>query len=139
MRTRSTTLIAVIAAMTLLFAGCGGGDDSDDDAGTTTPADDSDDTPVAGDADNGGELYLTSCQSCHGADAQGVDGLGKPLAGSDFVASTSADDLADFVTTGRPASDPANTTGVDMPPKGGAPNLSDGDIDDLVAYMKSLN
>ena len=43
-----------------------------------------------------------------------------------------------FIKTGRPASDPANTTGVDMPPKGGNPAMTDQQIMDVIAYMRSL-
>ena len=43
-----------------------------------------------------------------------------------------------FVKTGRPASDPLNTTGVDMPPKGGNPAMTDQQIMDVIAYMRSL-
>jgi disulfide bond formation protein DsbB len=39
---------------------------------------------------------------------------------------------------GRPASDPANTTKVDMPPKGGNPALTDQDLADIVTYVRSL-
>ena len=137
MRRPTTILIAVITAMALLFTGCGG-DDSDGDAGATSTAP-SDDAPSDGDAENGRELYLASCQSCHGPDAEGLEGLGKPLVASEFIGSASDADLVVLVTEGRPASHPDNTTGVDMPPKGGNPSLSEADIADIVAYMRSLN
>ena len=40
--------------------------------------------------------------------------------------------------TGRSTSDPANTTGVDMPPKGGNPALTDQDLLDIIAYIRTL-
>jgi disulfide bond formation protein DsbB len=43
-----------------------------------------------------------------------------------------------FIKTGRPSGDPLNTTGVDMPPKGGNPALSDEQILDIVAYIRTL-
>jgi disulfide bond formation protein DsbB len=39
---------------------------------------------------------------------------------------------------GCSTSDPENTTGVAMPPKGGNPSLSDGDLQNVVAYIRTL-
>lgn len=139
MSTTQTRLMVALLAAVLLFSGCAS-DDPPESSGDDAPADDSSgDDEVAGDAAAGRELFLSSCQSCHGADAQGVEGLGKTIADSDFIASTSGADLIDFVKTGRPSGDPDNTTGIDMPAKGGNPALSDDEIADIVAYMKSLN
>ena len=55
------------------------------------------------------------------------------------MAATAEADLVTLITSGRPASDPANSTGVDMPPKGGNPSLSEESIRDIVAYLKTLN
>ena len=81
---------------------------------------------------------IYSCAGCHGADATGVTGPGKNPVGSDFITNISDGDLAILIKTGRPNSDPANTTGIDMPPKGGNPALNDEKIDALVAYIRSL-
>jgi cytochrome c5 len=35
--------------------------------------------------------------------------------------------------------DPLNTTGVAMPPKGGNPAMSEQDIADIVAYMRTIH
>jgi disulfide bond formation protein DsbB len=43
-----------------------------------------------------------------------------------------------FLQTGRPASDPLNTTGVDMPPRGGNPAFSDNDLKNIVAYLRTI-
>ena len=85
-----------------------------------------------------GKKEFGSCAGCHGADATGVAGTGKNLAGSDFITNISDGDLATLTKTGRPSSDPANTTGIDMPPKGGNPALNDEKIDALVACTRSL-
>jgi len=88
---------------------------------------------------DGKALYLEkTCIACHGADAKGVTGLGKDLTTSAFVKDKTNAALIEFVKTGRPASDPLNTTGVDMPPKGGNPALSDMNILDIVAYLRSI-
>ena len=58
---------------------------------------------------------------------------------SEFIGGQSDDQLLAFVKTGRTTSDPANTTGVDMPPKGGNPALTDEQLKDVVAFMRSIN
>lgn len=139
MRLSRTTLTAALVAVLLLFGGCG---DDDDSSGTDETRDETAETdaaPASGDAANGRDLYVETCQTCHGPEAEGVDGLGKPLVGSEFLASSSSEELVGFVKVGRPSSDPENTTGVDMPPKGGNPALSDEEIVDIAAYMESLN
>jgi len=40
---------------------------------------------------------------------------------------------------GRPSGHELNTTGVDMPPKGGNPSLTDEDPSAVVAYLRSIN
>lgn len=94
-------------------------------------------TPI-GDASKGKDKYATTCVSCHGPDAKGMPGLGKDLTTSEFAKSLSDTDLVAFVLKGRSTSDPANTTGVDMPPKGGNPALTEDDIKDIVSYLRTL-
>ncbi|MEX0761598.1 MAG: cytochrome c [Dehalococcoidia bacterium] len=93
--------------------------------------------PSGGDPVAGQQKFGT-CAGCHAADATGIPGLGVSLVGTDFIADNSDQELLDFIKQGRPASDPANTTGVDMPPKGGNPALSDDDILDIIAYLRTL-
>lgn len=93
---------------------------------------------MAGDPKEGERLYQASCASCHGPDARGIPNLGKNLRSSEFVKGLSDEELLDFIKKGRPASDPANTTGVDMPPKGGNPALTDEDIMHIIAYIRSI-
>jgi disulfide bond formation protein DsbB len=47
-----------------------------------------------------------------------------------------ADTLA-FIRAGRDANDPANTTGIDMPPSGGNPSLTDEEILAIVAFLRT--
>ena len=63
----------------------------------------------------GQQLFNAQCIACHGVDARGVDGLGVSLVDSDFVASSSQDDLIAFLKVGRMANDPATVTGLVMP------------------------
>jgi disulfide bond formation protein DsbB len=123
-------LAVFFAVLALALAACGG---SDSESSDTT----SGDAVVAGDPVNGATVYSGTCAACHGPDLKGIDGLGKPLAPSAFVAANTEAELADFVAVGRPTSDPANTQGVDMPPRGGNPSLSDQDLMDVSAYLKA--
>lgn len=92
----------------------------------------------SGDPKKGEETFNQVCIACHGAGGVGIENLGKPFTTSEFVRSHSDEDLLAFVKTGRPISNPDNTTGVDMPPKGGNPALSDEQILDIIAYIRTL-
>jgi len=87
----------------------------------------------------GASAFAGSCSACHGPEALGVDGLGKNLVGTDFIQAQSAEELVAFISVGRPSDDPANTTGIAMLPKGGNPSLSDTDLANIVAWLKSLS
>lgn len=127
-RLRNHRLALLIALVALTLAACGIGD-----GGSTTTS-----GPLgAGDPDAGASVYLGTCAACHSPDLSGLNGLGKPLAPSDFVASNSEEELVAFLKVGRPASDPMNTQGVDMPPKGGNPSLTDQDLANVSAYLKA--
>lgn len=76
--------------------------------------------------------------ACHASGGEGIDGLGKPLADSEFITSRTDDDLLEFIVVGRGTNDPENTSGIAMPPRGGRPSLSDAEIRDIIAYLRSL-
>ncbi|MEO8084045.1 MAG: cytochrome c, partial [Ardenticatenales bacterium] len=78
------------------------------------------------------------CAACHGPDGKGVPSLGKNLVTSTFAKDMTDAELVAFLKVGRDTSDPLNTTGVAMPPKGGNPALTDGDLMDIVAYVRQL-
>ena len=128
-------LLVSMLILVLALSACGGGDDkpADTKAPTAKPAE-----PSQGDAGEGKSLYTTACSACHGPNGEGVAGLGKPFTTSEFVKDSSDDDLLTFIKKGRSTGDPANTTGVDMPPKGGNPALSDDDLRDIVAFVRAL-
>lgn len=126
-------VISVATLLLLLLAACGGGGDAAD-AGAAN-----EEVEVAGDAQAGKQLFVQSCSACHGEDAKGLPNLGKDLTASTFVADQSNEALLQFVKTGRPVSDPANSTGIDMPPKGGNPALTDEQILDIIAYIRTIH
>ena len=121
-------LLLVIVVLAFLLAGCGGGE-------SEAPADE----PVSeGDAVAGEGLYQSTCSACHGPDATGMPNLGKDMTTSEFIHDNSDAELLAFIKQGRPVGDPANTTNVDMPPKGGNPALSDEDILNIIAFIRTL-
>src|SRR5512134_2046157 len=100
-----TASLSLIGLLAFALAACGGGPGGG--SGDTTNA------AASGDAALGATVFAGTCSSCHGPDAKGIAGLGKDLTTSTFVAGLSDADLATFIKTGRPTSDPLNTTGVD--------------------------
>jgi disulfide bond formation protein DsbB len=123
-------LFVVLICSGVVAAACGGGSATET---TTTTA------PTGGGVAASGEhLFEGTCQACHAEGGIGVEGLGKPLAGSDFVQGQSDAALIAFLKVGRSSANPDNTTGIDMPPKGGNPSLDDQDLADVVAYLRSL-
>lgn len=126
--------IAIMLSLGLVAAACG-----DSDNGGAANGDDSGQAAGGGGASGDGqELYSATCASCHGPDAKGLEGLGKDLTDSEFAIGLSDDDLVAFIKQGRSASDPLNTTGVDMPAKGGNPALTDDDLHAIVDYLRTL-
>ncbi|MBN8644637.1 MAG: c-type cytochrome [Planctomycetes bacterium] len=87
---------------------------------------------------SGNKLFHQTCVSCHGRDGAGIKGNGKALAHNDFIRSLDDDALLAFIKQGRGPSDPKNTTGIQMPPKGGNPALSDDDILDIISFLRTL-
>lgn len=131
-------MFALMVVLALTLTACGGGGD-DEPVDTKPPASEPTEPPLsAGDAANGKALFSTTCAGCHGPNGEGVQGLGKPFAGSEFLQGTSDSDLLAFIKKGRSPGDPANTTGVDMPPKGGNPALSDDELRDIIAFLRTL-
>ncbi|HHY56884.1 MAG TPA: cytochrome c [Chloroflexi bacterium] len=94
---------------------------------------------IVGDAANGGKIFSTACVACHGPEGKGVQGLGKDLTTSEWVAQQTDEQLIEFIKKGRDAGDPLNTTGVAMPPKGGNPAMSDQEVADIVAFVRSIH
>lgn len=94
---------------------------------------------MSGDATHGEELFNSTCSACHGPGGTGIEGLGKDMTTSEFIAGKTDTDLITFIKLGRSTSDPLNTTGVDMPPKGGNPSLSDDNLNDIVTYIRTIH
>jgi mono/diheme cytochrome c family protein len=88
--------------------------------------------------ERGRVVYAANCSSCHGAGGEGLEGSGKPLVTSTFVAQQSLPELVTFIESGRSLSDPANTTGIVMRPRGGNPMLAQGELRDVATFVAFL-
>ncbi len=133
MRSRLVLLVAVLA---FAVTACGGSDSSDSNATEATEA------PVptsSGDIAHGIEIYAGACVACHGLEGAGIEGLGKPWVDSEFINARSDDEMLVFLIEGRPSDHPENTTGIAMMPRAGNPSLTDADLLDVIAYMRTLN
>lgn len=84
----------------------------------------------------GERLFLTTCTSCHGFDAMGIEGSGKALIANEFANRMSDDEFVAFIKVGRMVEDPLNTTGSAMP---GNPFFAEEDLHGIVDYVRSLN
>jgi disulfide bond formation protein DsbB len=133
--TRGKAVAALVLASGLLFAACGGGSEETGSGSDTTASDSGGGSGASAD---GKKVYDSTCTSCHGPDAKGLPNLGKDLTTSAFTADMTDEEVVAFIKAGRGADDPANTTGVAMPPKGGNPALTDEDLAAVVAYVRTL-
>lgn len=142
---KRVVLSTLMIVLLMLLAACGGGDDKKEEAApaqqeqpaaapqAAAPA------AIVGDAANGGKIFATACVACHGPEGKGVTGLGKDLTTSEWVAQQSDEQLVEFIKRGRDAGDALNTTGIAMPPKGGNPAMSEQEVADIVAFVRSIH
>ncbi|ALW87633.1 c-type cytochrome [Deinococcus actinosclerus] len=91
------------------------------------------DTEAAGDAQAGQTVFAGNCAGCHGANGQGQ--IGPSLVTADGPKSWT---LAQFTTTLREGKTPDRELSATMPRFGEA-QISDTQIADLQAYIKTLN
>jgi len=94
--------------------------------------------PSTAGVEQGRQVYDRVCSVCHGQDARGMPALGKKLRGNAFTRSLSDSELVEFLKTGRSAGDPRNQTGIDMPPRGGDPSITDEELQDVVTFLRTL-
>jgi disulfide bond formation protein DsbB len=135
---RSTLLSITILCLLLVgLTACGGKERSD----TAEAAQSGSEQPAvsAGDPVAGQEKFVATCSACHGTAGEGVQGLGKDMTTSEFIADKTDKELLEFIKRGRDPSDPLNTTGIAMPPKGGNPALADKNLQDIIAYIRTIH
>ncbi len=132
--------IAFVLVLLLALTACGGGGAVKQPAAESKPAEPAAQPAQAmkGDPAAGEKLFAGTCSACHGPKGEGIQGLGKNMTTSQFIAGKNDADLVAFIKVGRDPSDPLNTTGVAMPPKGGNPSLQDQDLYNIVAHIRTL-
>lgn len=137
---RILVIFIILMLLTVTVAACGGGEEPPPTPApvAAAPAQQVVSAP-AGDAEQGKAIFATTCAACHGPAGEGVQGLGKDMTHSEFIAGLSDEELLAFVKQGRPIGDPLNTTGIDMPPKGGNPALNDEQLADIIAFIRSIH
>jgi disulfide bond formation protein DsbB len=124
MKTPESLTTALLAAAVLVSVlACGGGTET---------------APSSAAVDQGRKIYSRICATCHGADANGMPALGKGLRANAFTQSLSDAELVEFLQKGRSSNHPENQTGIDMPPRGGDPSITDDELRDLVAFLRTL-
>jgi cytochrome c553 len=104
------------------------------------PRSDSSQAPkhAAPDEAAGSFAYIQSCAACHGFDGEGLPGLGVPLKSNPVISEQTQGQLVAFLQAGRATDDPLNTSGIEMPPRGGNANLSDADLINIAAFLRSI-
>lgn len=131
-RMLSTVCLAALIGGLTVAGGCGGGDEG---SSTPTSAPAAKAPSVNAMAVKGALVFKKTCASCHGADGKGMPNNGPDLTASEFVKTTSEEDLLTYVQVGREVPD-----GVPMPPRGGFTEemLPDEDIVKVIAYLKNM-
>jgi len=86
----------------------------------------------------GYDLFVASCSACHGLGGEGIENQGLPLTTSGFVRGKSDKDLITFIKMGRSSWDENNTSGIDMPSKGGNPAITEAQLQSIVDYIRAL-
>jgi disulfide bond formation protein DsbB len=138
MRIERSSLACSLALVALVTIGCGGGASTPSQpAGPSRPKP-AQTVSLKGDPIIGQQKFTGTCSTCHGPNGTGLPKLGKNLVTSEWAKSKTDAELLAFLKVGRPASDPLNTTKVDMPPKGGNPSLSEKDLVDIIAFVRYL-
>ncbi len=137
--------IVLLIVVVLSLSACGGGaerlpqESKSAEAAQSAPTKEEPTPTPKGDPVEGQKLFTQTCSACHGPAGEGMPGLGKDMTSSEFIADKSDDALLAFIKVGRDPSDPLNTTGVAMPPKGGNPALDDEDLQHIIAYIRTIH
>lgn len=137
-------VLLIVVALSLTACGGGGAERLPQESGSAgvaqaAPVKEESAPTAKGDPTEGQKLFIQTCSACHGPAGEGMPGLGKDITRSEFIAGQSDDALLAFLKVGRDPSDPLNTTGVAMPPKGGNPALDDEDLQHIIAYIRTIH
>ena len=117
--------LAIALVMALSAAGCASGGGDADGRGESVDV-------VAPDADNGAALFAASCALCHGERGVGTQ-TGPPLVHQTYEPGHHSDDSFRNAMKNGVVSHHWNFG--NMPAR---PELSDGDIEDIIAYVRAI-
>lgn len=79
--------------------------------------------------------YAISCSGCHGAQAEGIEGIAGPMFDSELMAEDSREALFTFLTESRPITD---VYAFYHPVRGEYPGYSDAQLEELIDYLYTL-
>jgi mono/diheme cytochrome c family protein len=86
-----------------------------------------------GDPVAGQKIFVSACATCHGSKGEGIPGMSRDMTQSQLIASKTDQELVEFTKLGGVPGEPPV-----MLPKGGAPSLTDQNLVDVVAYLRTL-
>jgi len=122
-KTTHFVIVSLFLILAINLAACGGGTSS-----AAAPS-----TAPAGDPAAGEKVFASGCAACHGMKGQGVAGLSQDMTQSQLIASATDQELVEFIKAGGA---PGETSV--MLPKGGLPTLTDQNLVNIVAYIRTL-
>ncbi len=82
------------------------------------------------------QAYLSRCGFCHGANLEGIDGLGVTLVDSAFLQNMDLEETVEFLKIGRMINSDDSISGGVMP---GFSWLPEAELQDIAEYIKSSN
>ena len=89
---------------------------------------------------SGKAAFDNACAICHGFEGEGLPGLGPSLVDNLFVLESTEAEFVELIRDGRSSDDPNNVSGREMPARGGDPGLTDVDLKNIAAFVRtSLN
>jgi len=122
-KTTHFVIVSLFLILVISLAACGGSTSSAAAPSTALVRD-----PAAGE-----KIFASACATCHGQEGQGVAGLSQDMTQSQLIASATDQELVEFIKAGGvPGEAPV------MLPKGGLPTLTDQNLADIVAYIRTL-
>lgn len=87
---------------------------------------------------DGQRWFSQSCATCHGMTGQGMPHQGANLRTSQNLAKATDDELFELIRDGRQPTDPKSIMKLPMPPRGGNPSMTDGQIRQIMAYLRQM-
>ena len=87
-------------------------------------------------ADLNSQAYMSRCGFCHGANLEGIDGLGVTLIDSAFLQNMGLEETIEFLKVGRMINSEESISGGVMP---GFAWLPEEELEEIAGYIKSIS